>query len=260
MVVDFSPWGGNIERGCAATLSTGYNAMISAGFTPAGDELDGPAFICRIDDEPPPSEEACVDTPPVSASWSYWHADVGQNVWTYSSDGATSYEPPPGSVDAWTFGGSSPNVQPQFSPSSVRANNPGPPATTTTGPTTTEGTTSTSPRTTYPPAPTRTSTTTSSGKTPTSTASTTATSEARGAGGTKPSSTSSPPPSSSTKSGDATPGRRPGPKIVSVSASPATADPSGGSGVPFLIGAVAIVCLVGAGGFAAWRRRRTEAR
>ena len=120
VVVDFSPWGGNIERGCAATLSTGYNAMISAGFTPAGDEHDGPALICRIDDEPPPSEDACVDTPPASDCWSYSHADVDQNVWAYSSQGAMSYEPPPGSVDAWTFGASDPNVQPPFSPNSVQ--------------------------------------------------------------------------------------------------------------------------------------------
>jgi hypothetical protein len=261
VVVDFAPWGGNIERGCAATLSTGYNAMISAGFTPAGDEDDGPAFICRIDDEPPPSEEACVDTPPASASWSYWHADAGQNVWTYSSQGAMSYEPPPGSVDAWTFGASNPNVQPPFPPSSVRANNPGPPVTTTTssgGPTTTEGTTtSTSSRTTSPRPSTHTSTTASSETAPT--AASTATSEARGAGGTKPPSTSAPPSSSSTKTGIAASDRRPGPKIVNVSASPAASEASGGSAVPFLIGAVAIVCLAGAGGFAAWRRRRTEA-
>ena len=189
VVVDFAPWGGNIDRGCAAKLSTGYNAMISAGFTPAGDESDGPAFVCRIDDEPPPSEEACVDTPPASASWSYWHADAGQNVWTYSSQGAMSYEPPPGSVDAWTFGASNPNVKPPFPPSSVRANNPGPPVTTTTSssPTTTDGTTtSTSTRTTSPPPSSQTRTpTTASSETP-PTAATTSTSEPRGAGGTKP--------------------------------------------------------------------------
>jgi hypothetical protein len=263
VVVDFAPWGGNIDRGCAAKLSTGYNAMISAGFMPAGDESDGPAFICRIDDEPPPSEEACVDTPPASASWSYWHADAGQNVWTYSSQGAMSYEPPPGSVDAWTFGASNPNVKPPFPPSSVRASNPGPPVTTTTSPasptTTTEGTTtSTSSRTTPPPPSSQTHTSTTSSSETQPTAATTATSEPRGAGGAKPP-TSTPPSSSSTKSGIAASGRRPGPKIVNISESGTTSGTSAGSSVPFLIGAVAIVCLAGAGGFAAWRRRRTEA-
>lgn len=261
VVVDFAPWGGDIERGCAATLSTGYNAMISAGFTPAGDEEDGPAFICRIDNEPPPNEEACVDTPPASESWSYWHADAGQSVWTYSSQGAMSYEPPAGSVDAWIFGDSSPNTQPPFSPSSVRANNPGPPVTTTTtsgSSSTTETTANTSTRTTSPPPSTHTSATTASGKSPTSTVATTATSQAHSAGGTKPSSTSTSPSSSSTRPRVSASGSRAGPKIVNVSAAPATSDPPEGSAVPLLIGALAIVCLAGAGGFAAWRRRRNE--
>jgi hypothetical protein len=261
VVVDFAPWGGNIDRGCAAKLSTGYNAMISAGFTPAGDDSDGPAFVCRIDDEPPPSQETCVDTPPASASWSYWHADAGQNVWTYSLQGAMSYEPPPGSVDAWTFGASDPNVKPPFSPSSVRADNPGPPVTTTTSssPTTTEGTTtSTTTRTTPPPPSTQTHTSTTAPSETTPTAATTPTSAPRGAGGTK-SPTSTPPSSSSTKSGISASGRRPDPKIVNISASGAASATSAGSSVPFLVGVIAIVCLAGAGGFAAWRRRRTEA-
>jgi hypothetical protein len=267
VVVDFAPWGGDIERGCAGTLSTGYNAMISAGFTPAGDEEDGPAFICRIDDEPPPSEEPCVDTPPASASWSYWHADVGQNVWTYSLQGASYYEPPPGSVDAWTFGASNPNVQPPFSPSSVRANNPGPPVTTTTSPgsptttrssTGTRSTTATSTRTTASPPVTRSSVPNSGGKTHAST-SMTSNSKSHGAGATKPTVKGAPRSSSSTQSRVDPSGSRSGPKIVNVSASPATPGASEGSPVPFLIGAAAIVCLAGAGGFAAWRRRRTEA-
>lgn len=120
VVVDFARWGGNIERGCATPLSTGYAALQEAGFTTAGDEYDGPAFICRIDDDPPPSKDPCITTPPASAYWSYWHADAGQQIesWTPSQLGAMTYQPPPGSVDAWVFGDGSP---PPFLPSSVRA-------------------------------------------------------------------------------------------------------------------------------------------
>src|ERR1700722_16697859 len=45
---DFSHWGGQVERGCDATLTTGYDALHAAGFTTAGDNEDGPAFVCRI--------------------------------------------------------------------------------------------------------------------------------------------------------------------------------------------------------------------
>jgi hypothetical protein len=132
VAVDFAPWGGNIERGCDATLTTGYAALQAAGFTTAGDEHDGPEFICRIDDDPPPSQDPCINTPPATAYWSYWHADAGQDTWTYSTLGAASYQPLPGSVDAWTFGSTDlggADGQPPFPPSAVRATNAAVPAT-----------------------------------------------------------------------------------------------------------------------------------
>jgi hypothetical protein len=124
VAVDFSAWGGDIERGCDAVLTTGYAALHRAGFTTAGDAQDGDAFICRIDDKPPPKQQSCGTTPPADAYWSYWHADVGQDTWTYSQQGAMGYHPPPGSVDAWTFGSTDidgTTGQPTFSPESVRA-------------------------------------------------------------------------------------------------------------------------------------------
>ena len=145
VAVDFSHWGGDVERGCAVTPTTGYQALHTAGFTTAGDVQAGAAYICRIDTDPPSTATPCVDTPPASAFWSYWHADAGQNTWTYSQVGAMTYRPPPGSVTAWTFGagpggagGAGGAGQPSFSPSDVRADNitpaaPAPaPATTTT--------------------------------------------------------------------------------------------------------------------------------
>ncbi len=137
VVVDFTafhngnPYDGTVARGCAASATTGYAALVAAGFTPSGDQHDGPAFVCRIDDDPSPAQEPCVDTPPPSASWSYWHGDLRTNSWTYSTTGATAYCPPPGSVDAWVFAGS-PDAgsggRPPEPPSAYAATAIGPPA------------------------------------------------------------------------------------------------------------------------------------
>jgi hypothetical protein len=129
VVVDFRHFGGAIDRGCRATPTTGYDAMHHAGFTTAGDDQDGPAFVCRIDDMPSPAQQSCARTPPTSASWSYWHADAGQNSWSFSELGAMSTHPAPGSVDAWVYGstvGGGQTGQPSFSPASVRAKGPSP--------------------------------------------------------------------------------------------------------------------------------------
>jgi hypothetical protein len=118
VAVDFSHWASGLwERGCDTTITTGYGALYAAGFTTAGDEHDGPAFICRINDDPPPSEDPCIDTPPATAFWSYWHANAGATKWTLSTTGASSYVPKPGSVDAWAFGAEQP---PSFTPAQVR--------------------------------------------------------------------------------------------------------------------------------------------
>jgi hypothetical protein len=117
VAVDFSHFDKSSERGCDPTTTTGYAALQAAGFVTSGDQEDGDAFICRIDDLPTPSEDPCIDTPPASAYWSYWHANSGQNTWTFSTLGAMNYHPKPGSVDAWAFGAGTP---PTFTPAQVR--------------------------------------------------------------------------------------------------------------------------------------------
>jgi hypothetical protein len=137
LAVDFSHWGGPVLRSCGTTPTTGYQLLNQGGWRTAGDNHDGPAFVCRIGysgfhggtQYPTPSTEACIVTPPASAYWSYWHADPGQHTWSYSQLGAMSYHPKPGSVDLWFFG--STNVAgtrggPTFSPDSVRAHNTAP--------------------------------------------------------------------------------------------------------------------------------------
>ncbi len=138
VAVDFSAWAtggpapGPVDIGCAPASGTGYDAMTAAGFITAGTQEEGPAFVCRVgvasagpsSFEPTPAQDPCINTPPLTAYWSYWHANAGQSTWSYTQLGVMSYRPPAGSITAWTFGAS--NVsgttgEPSFSPDQVRA-------------------------------------------------------------------------------------------------------------------------------------------
>ena len=114
VVVDFTAFGRGIVRGCApGSPSSGYAALVAAGFVPVGTARFGNAFVCRIDALPSPAAQACVDTPPATAYWAYYHAAAGDTTWHYSSLGVTSSRPTPGSVEAWAFGAS---AKPSLSP------------------------------------------------------------------------------------------------------------------------------------------------
>ncbi|GHA86890.1 hypothetical protein ACIQRS_21405 [Streptomyces termitum] len=134
LAVDFSHWGGPVYRSCGTTPTTGYELLNQGGWRTTGTGHDGPAFICRIGysghqggkQYPTPQQDDCVLTPPASAYWSYWHADPGQDTWTYSQLGAMLYKPKPGSVDLWIFGGT--NIEgtqgrPTVTPDQLRAKN-----------------------------------------------------------------------------------------------------------------------------------------
>ncbi|SCK46176.1 Prenyltransferase and squalene oxidase repeat-containing protein [Streptomyces sp. LamerLS-316] len=129
VAVDFGPFGGEVERGCDTTPTTGYELLHEAGFTTEGTQHDGPAFICRIGlgsgtQYPTTDQESCVLTPPATAYWSYWLAAPGKNTWTYSQYGAMDRKPKDGDVDAWVFGGTDiggTTGRPTFTPDEVRA-------------------------------------------------------------------------------------------------------------------------------------------
>ena len=105
VIVDFSHFGGEIERGCAAGQPpTALAAMHAAGFDTAGTTRYGDAFLCRIDNLPAPKNEACADTPPASSSWSFYNAHPNDTTWTYAPVGVLSYRPPSGSIVAFAFG------------------------------------------------------------------------------------------------------------------------------------------------------------
>jgi hypothetical protein len=120
VVVDFQDLGGQTLVRCAAgPQSTGLAALKNAGFSVTGTNRWGEAFICRINGKPGPDSEPCIDTPPASAYWSYWHAPNGGS-WTYSQLGVAGRTPPPGSFEGWSFaldstatGASPPRVAPR---------------------------------------------------------------------------------------------------------------------------------------------------
>lgn len=133
VVVDFSPWGGPLLRACGSTPTTSYLLLNQGGWHTSGTQHDGPGFVCRIGyagfrhgtSFPTAAQQACINTPPASAYWTYWVAGPGQDTWHYSQVGAMSYRPEPGSVDLWVFGGTnlsgtSGSAVPVISPDSVR--------------------------------------------------------------------------------------------------------------------------------------------
>jgi hypothetical protein len=138
VVVDFGPFGGPLLRACGSAPTTGFTLLNQGGWRTSGTEHDGPAFVCRIGyagfhhgtQDPTPAHQACINTPPVNAYWTYWQAGPGQNTWSYSQLGAPTYRPQPGSISLWVFGGTnisgtSGSAVPKITPASLRRAQPG---------------------------------------------------------------------------------------------------------------------------------------
>ncbi|MCL2395255.1 MAG: hypothetical protein FWC87_11260 [Acidimicrobiaceae bacterium] len=110
VAVDFASFGGAVERACVANPATGQAALVEAGFSPAPVTSLSGFFVCSLTDpatgmaEP---QSPCVNTPPATAYWTYWHWLPGSPTWTYSSSGAGSYLPCQGSIELWAFGSTS---------------------------------------------------------------------------------------------------------------------------------------------------------
>ena len=102
VVVDYQALGGGVIVHCAAgSPTTGFKALIAAGFD-IEEVRNVPGFLCRIDGSPGLDRDACINTPPASAYWSYWHAARG-GAWSSSQEGGKTRTPPVGSVDGWSF-------------------------------------------------------------------------------------------------------------------------------------------------------------
>ncbi|MDF4251881.1 hypothetical protein [Streptomyces sp. WMMB303] len=103
VVVDFRELGGGTLVRCApGGHRTGLAALKAAGIEVTGTNRWGESFVCRLLGKPGPQREPCVDTPPASAYWSYWHAPNGGR-WAYSQRGVTYRTPPRGSFEGWSF-------------------------------------------------------------------------------------------------------------------------------------------------------------
>jgi hypothetical protein len=119
VAVDYQELGAPTEVRCAVgPQATGVAALENAGFQVTGTARWGKAFVCRINGRPGTDTEACVNTPPASAYWSYWHATNG-GQWQYSSQGASTYQPALGSYEGWSFSknhGPTDNPPPRVTP------------------------------------------------------------------------------------------------------------------------------------------------
>jgi len=96
VVVDARALGGSVETGCAeGDPSSGLKALELAGFAVALRPRD--RLVCTLGGRPD-----CGDTD-ADSYWSYWYRDPGSSDWTYSSLGAGSRDPRPGSMEAWVW-------------------------------------------------------------------------------------------------------------------------------------------------------------
>ncbi|WP_392545094.1 hypothetical protein [Oryzobacter telluris] len=191
-----------------------------------------PSAICRIDGFP--SSDPCVRMPPADAYWAFFHASRGGS-WTYSSSGATSYDPAPGSVVGFRFGS---GQQPRTAPPATSAPAPTPATTTRT---TTPRTQTAKPRATVTP---RAATTTNGSATARSAAP-------------KPSaspSASATPSASVTASATPTPSSSESDEATTVAAAPTSTDATGDVGT-LVVGGALVALVAGGAGWAAWRRR-----
>ncbi|MEU0937725.1 hypothetical protein [Embleya sp. NPDC005971] len=103
VIVDFHELGGTTIVRCApGEQATGLAALKNAGIRITGVARWGEAFVCRVEGKPGADSEPCIDTPPASAYWSYWHAPNGGS-WTYSQWGVLNRKPPIGSFEGWSF-------------------------------------------------------------------------------------------------------------------------------------------------------------
>ncbi|WP_432972201.1 hypothetical protein [Dactylosporangium sp. CA-233914] len=237
VVVDFHELGGGVVIRCApGAQGSGLTVLQNAGFTVAGTNRWGLAFICRIEGKPTAATEPCVDTPPATAYWSYWYAANGGS-WTYSDRGVKNRTPPQGSFDGWSFsknhtGGTAPKPgaapsrpAPPTPPPATGQPAPGAARTTAAAPGTTAPTPSTAPASTSAPAA----------------------ADAAGSPVPNPSATASDEPSTTWMPSSTAP-------TADVEATRTA------SGVPIgtLAGVAVLVVLAAAAGVVAWRRRQAR--
>ncbi|GAA4125361.1 hypothetical protein GCM10022415_32190 [Knoellia locipacati] len=254
---------GTSVRCASGDPGSAWGALQSAGFSLTAVQRF-PDALCRIDGFP--KSDPCVNMPPASAYWSFWHAPNGGS-WTYSQIGIKGWDPKPGSSVGFRFGsGTAPGTQPATvsapkpttaAPRPTTAAPKPTPRRATTAPNTPRSTTQApSGRTTAPPATSGAAGATRApnaapGTTPTpGAASPTASPTPSTPSSASPSATGEPSASASESSSDA------------VAAGPTdgrSSDGSGGSGTARLLGGGALLAgLASAVAFVGLRRRQAQ--
>ena len=97
VIVDARLLGGEVRTGCAdGDPDSGFEALTRAGFSYAFVPRQ-PGLVCQVDGLPD-----CARTG-TTTYWSYWHRAKGSARWTYASTGAATFDPAPGSTEAWVW-------------------------------------------------------------------------------------------------------------------------------------------------------------
>jgi hypothetical protein len=229
VVVNFASLGGGTVVFCdaSATSSTfGLAALQSTGLPLQGANPYGLAFICQISGLPKP-DSICERTPPADAYWSYWHASNGSS-WTYSTQGVSTHKVTVGGFEGWRFYNADTDGKSAVAPTSGSPTRPPAP------PVPTEH---------LGPAAAATATPqTSKSATPTTSASKTASPTTSAT----PTASDSATPTATSTAGD----------VVAGGQLPGDDPPAGGgSPLPFVLGAVGILLVLGGAGLIVARRR-----
>ncbi|WP_130866033.1 hypothetical protein [Acidipropionibacterium timonense] len=249
-----------LSNTCVSSFSTGTAALQSAGVSI---DRRSDSMICRLDGYP----SVCLESSQFRGQyWTYFHSTDGV-TWQYSTLGADSYHPRPGSIEGWCY--NKPGVY-RCTPGTLAVTR------TTTAPRPTATATSTAPR---PGAATTRGTTTRATETraasngPTRSQPTTGTFSATPGGQPSRHATPMSPASTPGRAGSAsssatpaassdssTPSGSSTPTIESDAgtASPAPAAPAGGSGTPWGVVTVLGIIVLGGAGFGGWRAYRAR--
>ncbi|MFD1945432.1 hypothetical protein [Nocardioides aestuarii] len=131
VVVDFKQLGGGIDQACVSDQGQADDLFVAAGH--ALENVQGQAFVCRVDGLPSADDESCARTPPANKYWGLWWSDGTDGAWTYSSQGAYSLDVPDGGAVAFAWNNTSTAAKPGVAPpdhdgstSSPEPNNPKP--------------------------------------------------------------------------------------------------------------------------------------
>jgi hypothetical protein len=122
VVVDFKQLGGGVRSTC---IADGAGQRASALFPAAGFDLtyvqNEPGFVCRVDQQPAPQDEPCVDTPPSTAYWGLWWSDGKSGSWAYSNYGVSGLKVPAGGYVALAWKQGEASASPPSTPATAHS-------------------------------------------------------------------------------------------------------------------------------------------